>query len=75
MRRRWGSCSPAGRITLNTRLAQLPLVCIDYVILHEIAHLRELNHGKRFYALLETLCPDWKQLRKLLREQGERLPE
>ncbi len=67
MRRRWGSCTADGRITLNTRLVQTDPRCIDYVLLHEIAHLRELNHGPRFRALLKSLLPDWKDARDLLR--------
>lgn len=69
MRRRWGSCSAAGHITLNTRLVQTSPRCIDYVLLHELAHLRELNHGPRFYAVLTALLPDWKEARSLLRRQ------
>lgn len=74
MRRRWGSCTATGHITLNIRLVQTPLSCIDYVLLHEMAHLRELNHGPRFYALLESLLPDWKKARELLQNQGHLLP-
>lgn len=69
MRRRWGSCSAAGHITLNTRLVQTSPRCVDYVLLHELAHLRELNHGPRFYAVLTALLPDWKDARSLLRRQ------
>ncbi len=69
MRRRWGSCTADGRITLNTRLVQTDPCCIDYVLLHEIAHLRELNHGPQFYALLENLLPDWRDARNLLRRR------
>lgn len=63
MKTRWGSCTGRGAITLNTRLVELPVDLIDYVILHELCHLREMNHGPRFYALLESICPAWKAQR------------
>lgn len=66
LRRRWGSCSPTGVLTLNSHLVKAPEACIDYVIFHEIAHLRELNHSPRFYAELATLLPDWKSRRQTL---------
>ena len=66
LRRRWGSCSANGLLTLNAHLVKAPQTCIDYVILHEIAHLRELNHSPCFYAELAALLPDWKQRRAQL---------
>ncbi len=68
MDRRWGSCSRSGRVTLNTELVKLPLSLIDYVIAHELCHLTEFNHGKRFYALLEQVMPDWKQRERMLKQ-------
>jgi predicted metal-dependent hydrolase len=59
MRRRWGSCSRAGCITLNVELIKLPLVLLDYVIVHELCHLFEFNHSPRFYRRLEQALPDW----------------
>lgn len=66
MRRRWGSCTAQGLLTFNTHLIKAPLPCIDYVIFHELAHLKEHNHSPRFYRVLETLLPDWKTRRKEL---------
>jgi predicted metal-dependent hydrolase len=66
MRSRWGSCSGAGRVTLNLRLIHLPPELIDYVIYHELCHLREMNHSRRFYALMARAVPDWKQKRAQL---------
>lgn len=60
MRRQWGSCSPSGSIILNPALIRAPRQCIDYVLLHELCHLKEHNHSKRFYSLLERKCPGWK---------------
>jgi predicted metal-dependent hydrolase len=59
MRRRWGSFSRSGRITLNTDLIRAPTACIDYVVAHELAHAVHPHHGKPFYELFETIMPDW----------------
>ena len=64
MRRRWGSCSASGVITLNTHLVKAPTALLDYVILHELCHLRELNHGPRFYELMDQALPDWRARRQ-----------
>ncbi|MEG2139450.1 MAG: SprT family zinc-dependent metalloprotease [Bilophila sp.] len=66
MRRRWGSCTIRGELTLNTHLVKAPFCCIDYVLLHELAHVREHNHSKRYYAVLEQLLPEWKTVRSEL---------
>jgi predicted metal-dependent hydrolase len=68
MRRRWGSCSRSGRVTLNVDLVKLPLGLIDYVIAHELCHLTEFNHGPKFYRLLEYAMPDWKAREQLLKQ-------
>lgn len=68
MKSRWGSCSRKGMITLSTELIKLPDVFIEYVIIHELCHLNHHNHGKDYYKLLSELIPDWKKVRKDLRE-------
>lgn len=62
MQRRWGSCSSRGVITLNLWMIKMPVVCIDYIICHELCHLQEFHHGKAFYRLLQQVLPDWKAL-------------
>lgn len=69
MARRWGSCSRAGRVTLNVDLVKVPTSCIDYVIVHELCHLRALNHGREFRTLLARRMPDWERLRERLDRQ------
>lgn len=67
MTRQWGSCNPITRnIRLNTQLAKKPMGCLDYVVLHEIAHLRVSSHGKEFIELLDNYLPDWQERRRLL---------
>lgn len=68
MKRRWGSCSRQGLITLNTQLVRYPLTCIDAVIVHELCHLLEFNHSQRFYRLMDQAYPQWKQADKLLKK-------
>ena len=64
----WGSCSSLKNINLNLRLVTLPPELRDYVILHELCHLRYLNHGPQFHALLESVCPSHRELAKELRQ-------
>ena len=70
MKRTWGSCSSKGIITFNTHLVKAPPECIDYVVAHEVCHLKEHNHGKAFYALQARLYPGWKAVKARLRAQG-----
>jgi len=70
MKRTWGSCSSKGVITLNPHLVKAPPHCIDYVIAHEICHLKEHNHGKNFYQLQEQLYPGWREAKAHLRDKG-----
>lgn len=64
----WGSCSSKGNINLNLNLMRLPEHLRDYVMLHELCHLRHLDHGPAFQALLASLCPDHRECRRALRE-------
>jgi len=73
-RTRWGSCSEASGIRLNWRLIHLPLALIDYVVAHELAHLREMNHSPRFWAEVESLFPDWRSARSELKRRAVSLP-
>ena len=66
MKVQWGSCSPAGRLTLNPHLIKAPRECIDYVLLHELCHLKEHNHSQKFYRLLERHLPQWRRKKKRL---------
>ena len=70
MKTRWGSCNTAtARIWLNLELVRHPPECLDYVVLHEVAHLVERGHGERFKALLTRHMPDWKARRQRLRHR------
>lgn len=64
----WGSCSVKGNINLNLNLMRLPEYLRDYVMIHELCHLRHMNHGPEFHALLASLCPEYKTYRKELKE-------
>ncbi|MFH5803196.1 M48 family metallopeptidase [Alienimonas sp. DA493] len=66
MKNRWGSCTTNGRILLNPDLIVAPKRCIEYVIVHELCHLREHHHGPAFYRFLHALMPDWEQRRERL---------
>lgn len=64
---KWGSCDSNCLIKFNWRLAMLNQSIIDFVIYHEITHLKEMNHSKKFYYELEKICPNWKTSRELLK--------
>lgn len=63
----WGSCSPCGVLSFNTRLQYAPPDCVEYIVVHELSHLKHRGHGKRFWALVTDLYPDTKLARKKLR--------
>jgi predicted metal-dependent hydrolase len=70
---RWGSCSPNGTLNFTWRLVMAPLDVIDYVVVHELAHLRVKNHSSKFWKVVEAIDPDYKKKRMWLRENGEKL--
>jgi predicted metal-dependent hydrolase len=70
---RWGSCSRKGNLNLNWKLVMTPEPVINYVIAHELAHLTEMNHSKKFWALVERYYPGWRECKKWLREHSEEL--
>lgn len=65
---RWGSCSSAGNLNFNIHLADMPEELLDYVVVHELAHRREMNHSQAFWRIVETQLPDWRERRKRLKE-------
>ncbi len=69
-RTRWGSCSSSGTISLNWRLVQAPAFAADYIMLHELMHVREMNHSERFWALVEEVCPRWREAERWLKNHG-----
>ena len=69
-RTRWGSCSVQGNLNFNWRLALVPPDVVDYVVIHELAHLKEMNHSKRFWGHVSSWCPDYKAHRRWLRDNG-----
>ncbi len=73
MKKQWGSCSPQGILSLNPHLVKAPRECVDYVILHELCHLKEHNHSKKFYALLHQLMPEWETIKAKLDSLSEML--
>ena len=69
-RTRWGSCSAKGTISLTWRLVMAPMEIIDYVVVHELSHLREHNHSRNFWAQVGAILPDYKRRRKWMKENG-----
>jgi predicted metal-dependent hydrolase len=65
---RWGSCSRTGTLSFNYRIALLPSGLADYIIVHELCHLKEMNHSVKFWKLVSETTPDWKERRKALRK-------
>jgi predicted metal-dependent hydrolase len=69
-RSRWGSCSANGTISLNWRLVQTPDFVRDYIIYHELMHLREMNHSERFWARVAEVCPGWQDAERWIKRNG-----
>jgi hypothetical protein len=72
-RSRWGSCSTRGTLSFNWRLVLAPFGVLDYVVVHELCHLREPNHSRRFWRLVEQRRPEWRAQRDWLHEHGPEL--
>jgi len=69
-KKRWGSCGPSGSLNFSWRLIMAPLDVIDYVVVHELAHIPEKNHSKRFWNKVKSILPDYKSRRKWLKDNG-----
>jgi len=73
-RTRWGSCSKGSGIRLNWRLIHLPIELVDYVVAHELAHLTEMNHNARFWAVVGSIYPAWREARRELKNKTSAIP-
>jgi predicted metal-dependent hydrolase len=71
---RWGSCTVQGNIRLNWRLVHYPLALVDYVVAHELAHIREMNHSARFWAVVASVYPDYDGAKAALRRRSQEMP-
>jgi predicted metal-dependent hydrolase len=69
-RSRWGSCSANGTVSLNWRLVQTPDFVRDYIVYHELMHLREMNHSERFWARVAEVCPAWREAERWIKRNG-----
>ena len=72
---RWGSCSSKGNLNFNCLLMLCPPEVLDYVVVHELCHLKEMNHSKRFWELVAQFCPEYEKYKKWLKERGNELIE
>jgi predicted metal-dependent hydrolase len=72
-RSRWGSCSSGGNLSFSWRIVMAPPIVIDYLAAHEVAHLKEMNHGPRFWALCRRLCPHMEEAKTWLKRHGSHL--
>jgi len=70
---RWGSCSRDNRLSFSWRMIMAPLTIIDYILIHELAHIKEKNHSRKFWRYLESILPDYRRQRLWLKENGHRL--
>jgi len=72
-RKRWGSCSSQRNLNFAWRLVMAPLFVIDYIVVHELVHLKYMNHSKRFWCMVENIYPDYKEAEKWLKENSYKL--
>ncbi|MGI6037137.1 MAG: M48 family metallopeptidase [Limnochordia bacterium] len=72
-KRRWGSCTSQGRLLFNWRCVMAPKAILDYIVVHEMCHLQQMNHSPRFWRLVGQILPDYQERRDWLREHGHRL--
>ena len=72
---RWGSCSAEGNLNFNWRLIFAPEGVLDYVVVHELAHRKEMNHSARFWGVVESYMPEYKKNQAWLKENGNLLPK
>lgn len=70
---RWGSCSRENRLSFSWRVMMAPLAIVDYILIHELAHIKEKNHSKSFWGFLESILPDYRRRRLWLKENSHRL--
>ena len=70
---RWASCTPGGTLSFNWRIIQAPMIAVDYLIVHELAHVLEANHSPEFWNIVAVHVPAWKKAREWLRQHGARL--
>lgn len=67
---RWGSCSSKGNLNFNWRIIMAPEPVCDYVVIHELCHLKHMDHSENFWKLVESICPEYRQYRKYLKDKG-----
>jgi hypothetical protein len=72
-RSRWGACAPNGHITLNYRLLLMPAQVREYILIHELMHLRQPNHSRHFWRLVQEACPDFREAERWLKQHGPSL--
>lgn len=72
-KKRWGSCSSKGNLNFNLKIIMAPMSIVDYIVIHELAHLKYSNHSKEFWGLVETIIPDYEERQEWLRINGRRL--
>jgi predicted metal-dependent hydrolase len=70
---RWGSCSQKGNLNFNWRLIMAPAPVLDYVVIHELCHLRRMSHGKSFWKIVDRFCPEWREHRRWLNRHSREL--